>query len=316
MGCFDDYITISEEYRPSRSGLYADQLPGISEDLINNLARDPVDGAEEIWPIIYKRACDNLVSDISMNLQNKFFVDYKIVARETSQYKDDENQNAGLSGVKITFTLPKYARLHVVKLEVKSEISYGSPGVEFKFYDTDSDGDVLKTVTDSVDQGISIVNVDTDFTVNSLFIAYNTSQADLKQTENKFYYGMDLYDAIVCDYCFSDVYTASIEQINGGGINVFFNIRCSVEKFVCENINLFRKALLYKIGQEITIERRLGERLTRYTTMDQPRAEELEGHYNTWYNEALENSLKNQSMSEDPICFQCKPTSYVRTDLP
>lgn len=316
VSCFDDYITISQAYRPSRSSLYADQLPGISEDLIDNLARDPADDANSIWPILYKRAVDNLVSDIAMNLNKNFHVDYKIVSRETSQYKDDENQNSGLAGVKITFTLPKYAVLHIVKLEVKSEISYGSPGVNFKFFDTNQDGELLHELTDSVDQGKSVVNVDTDFLSDSVFVAYDTAQADFKQTENKYYYGMDLYGPITCDYCFSDVYRANVEQINGGGIDVFFNIRCSVTKFVCENLNLFRKALLYKIGQEITAERRLGERLTRYQTMDEAREKELKEFYDTQYNENLENSLKNMSMNEDPICFQCKPTVYVRTDLP
>lgn len=316
MECFTDYITISHDYRPSRSGLYASQLPGISEDLIDNLARDPADDAAAIWPIIYDRACDNLVSDISKNLQDKFHVDYKLVSRETSQYKDDENQNTGFAGVKITFTLPKYAKLHIVKIEVKSEIDYGSPGVNFKFFDTDENGDLLLDITESVNSGKSTVNVDTDFTQDSIFIAYNTAQADFKQTENKYYYGMNFYSFVVCDYCFSDLYTAAVEQINGGGINVFFNIRCSVSKFVCENINLFRKALLYKIGQEITNERRIGERLTRYTTMTDERAKELQEYYDAQYNEDLTNSLKSQSMNEDPICFQCKPTNYVRTDLP
>jgi len=144
----------------------------------------------------------NLISDISKNLQSKFFVDYKLVSRETSQYKDDENQNSGLAGVKITFTLPKYAKLHVIKLEVKSEISYGSPGINFKFYDTDADGDLIYEKTDSIDEGKSTVFIDRDFTVNTLFIAFDPAQADFKQTENKFYYGMDFYSAVVCDYCF------------------------------------------------------------------------------------------------------------------
>jgi hypothetical protein len=316
VACLDDYITISESYRPSRSGLYADQLPGISEDLIDNLARDPADDAAAIWPILYKRSTNNLISDISMNLQNKFFMDKKLISRETSQYKDDENENAGVAGVKLEFDLPKYGKLHVVKLEVWSDIDYGSPGVTFKFYDTDENGELLYTLVDSVSQGRSIVNVDRDFDTDALFISYETAQADFRQTENKYYDGMLDYTSVVCDYCYWDYYQASVTQVNGGGINAFFNIRCSVSKYVCENINLFRQALLYRIGLEITNERRIGERLTRYTTMTSERAQELTDYYTAQYNENLSNALKNQNMNEDPVCFQCKPTSYVRTDLP
>ena len=318
MDFFADYITIAEAVRPSRSGLYAVELPGVDTEMLDCLARDPSGTYNDIWPTIYKRACDNMVSDISNALQSKFFVDLKLVSRETSAFKDEENQAAGLAGIKLEFVLPKYARLHVMSLQVWSEISYGSPGVTFKFYDTDENGELLYEKTESIDHGRSTVFIDKDFEVDKLLIVYNTAEADFKQTENKFFRSYDFYSAIVCDFClFGDPrYEGSVTQINSGGINVFYNIRCSVNKFVGENLNLFRKTLLWKIGEEITIERRFGERLTRFTTLTNERWQELTEFYNTQYNQDLNNALKHQGMQEDPICFQCKNTSYVATQLP
>lgn len=317
MSDFDDYITISQSYRPSRSGLYADQLPGIDEDLIDNLARDPADDAATIWPVLYKRACDNMVSDISSFVQKKFHVDHKILSRETSAYKDEENENSGVAGLRLEFVLPKYAKLHVVKLEVWSEIDYGSPGVTFKFYDTDEDGELLYTVSESVSAGRSTIYIDRDFLTDSLFVSYEPAQADFKQTENKFF-STDDWSPVICNFCIGgyDIYQGTVTQVNGGGINVFYNVRCSVQKFVTENINLFRQTLLYRIGLEITHERRLGERLTRYTSMTIERATELVESYNAQYQMNLDNSLKSQNMDEDPICFTCKNTVYVATSLP
>lgn len=317
MPCYTDYISISQAYRPSRSGLYADQLPGMSRDLIDNLARDPEDDADSIWPILVKRGWDNMVSDISINLQAKFNVDKKLVSRETSVYKADENQNSGTAGIKIQFTLPKYAKMHIVKLQVFSEIDYTTPGITFKFYDTDETGELLLTITESINVGRSMINVDTDFEVDQVFVTYQTAQADFKQTENKHFLS-DIWDSIVCDICLDPYgfYRGSVTQVNGGGINVFYNIRCSIEKFVCENINLFRQAYLYKLGQEITVERRDGERLTRYTTMTVERATTLKEDYDAQYNQNLSNAIKSMNIEEDPICFQCKNTVYVATSLP
>jgi len=319
LDCQEDYITLSKSVRPSRSGLYADLLPGIDTEMIDCLAREVTGTHDDIWPTIYERAWSNMVSDISKSLQAKMFVNYKLLSRETSGYKSDENQNPGIAGVKLDFFLPKYGILHVVKIQVFSEISYGSPGITFRFYDTDQNGELLFEKTDSVAVGRSDITIDQDFSVDSLFICYETAQADLKQTENRFYRtGYLSFGEIFCDFCLwgDQFYRGSVTQVNGGGINAFYNVRCSTDKYVCENINLYAKSLLWKIGEEITNERRIGERLTKFTTFTIERAQELSDYYGAQYSQELENSIKSLNIQEDPVCFQCKQTVYVATSLP
>lgn len=319
MDVFADYITIAEAVLPSRSGLYATQLPGIDVEMIDCLAREITGTADDIWPIIYKRACDNMVSDISQAMQSKFNVDLKLVSRETSQYKNSENTNPGLAGIKLAFNLPRYARTHVLYIEVFSLLDYGSPGVTFTIYDTDENGEKLFEKTESISVGRSKVFIDKDFEAENLFIAYRTAQADFRSTESKPYRsGIGYFDDITCDVCLDSygLYQGSVTQVNGGGLNVFYNVRCSINKYVGENLNLFRQALLYKIGEEITMERRLGERLTKFTTFTIERAQELSNAYNAQYNQNLDNVIKSQDMYEDPVCFTCKNTSYVATQLP
>jgi hypothetical protein len=316
---FADYITISEAVLPSRSGLYAIQLPGIDTEMLDCLAREVTGTADDIWPIIYKRACDNIVGDISMNLQDKFNVDLKLVSRETSQYKQAENTNSGLAGVKLEFNLPRYARTHILYVEVFSLLDYGSPGVKITIYDTDENGEKLFEKTESISIGRSKIFIDQDFQADSLFIAYSTSQADFKSTENKVYRsGVINFTDIVCDVCLDPYgyYKGTVTQVNGGGLNVFYNVRCSINKYVGENLNLFKQSLLWKIGEEITYERRIGERLTKFTTFTIERAQELSDFYGTQYKENLSNVLKSQNMDEDPICFTCKNMNYVATQLP
>lgn len=318
MSCFDDYITISESIRPSRSGLYAMDLPGIDTDLLDGIARSTSEDHNDIWTTLYKRARKNLVSDTSKNLAEKFFVDLKLVSRETSKFKPDTNSNGGLAGITLEFDLPRYAKVHVISVQVDALQAYGTPGFELKFYDEDENGELLSTVNENISAGKNTINIDTDFEVDKLFIAYNTSSFSLKQTENKYYATpYNYFDLVTCDFCFwgSD-WRGVVTQVNGGGLNVKYLVYCSAEKFVCENIKLFDQAFLYKIGHEITIERRIGERLNEFTIMTKERWDELEAFYKAQYQQDLMNVINQANIPEDQVCFSCKNTVRTESFLP
>ena len=107
---------------PSRSGLYAMDLPGIDTEMLDAIARSTSEDYSDVWTSIYKRAKNNLVSDTSKNLADKFFMDLKLISRETSKFKIDTNSNSGLSGVTLEFKMPKYARLHIISVGINSRI--------------------------------------------------------------------------------------------------------------------------------------------------------------------------------------------------
>lgn len=316
MSCESNYIAIDHNYH-SRSGLFASDLPGV-ESLLYELISKDSEKDLEVWERIYSNAWNNLVSDVDFALQEKFFVNTKLISRETSQFLSDVNSNTGLAGVRIQFELPRYARLHVVSVEVIAEQGYASPGIALKFFEDDENGDLLYETTDqSISQaGKETIFVDKDFEVDKLFIAYDPTQFELRQSENKSYSGfINKTFAYECMFnCFGGV--ASVRQVNGGGLNVVFDVHCSAEKFVCQNINIFKKAFWYKIGQELIIERRYGNRLNQFTTMIQERAEELTSFYQANYSQALENSIKSHNVNEDPYCFECKGSVNVKTNLP
>jgi hypothetical protein len=318
MQCFDDYITISENVGASRSGLYATDLPGIDTELLTGIARSTSDDYDDIWETIYKRATRGLVSDVGKNLQDKFFVDLKLVSRETSKFKDDFNTGSSLAGVTIEFDLPKYAKVHIISVGVYSQSDYSAGQGQIKIYEDDADGELLKTVSKALITGKNTINVDSDFEADKLFIAYDPSALSFRQTENKQYATpYDYFDSVTCDFCFYDgLIRGSVTQVNGGGLNVKYIIYCSAEKFVCENIKLFEDALLYKIGQEITRERRLGERLNQYTVMTKERWDELYNDYTAQYQQHIMNTLGSVNIPEDRVCYACKNTVRIETRLP
>jgi hypothetical protein len=305
VSCFDSYITINSD-TPSRSGLYASDLPGIDTNLLDGIARSITDDHDDIWATIYKRAKNNLISDISMNLQKKFFVDAKIISRETSSYQSAYNTGSSLAGVTLEFTLPRYAKLHIISVGAYSQSSYAS-GAVVKIYDTDENGELLATVAQAITTGRNVMNVDTDFEADKVFVSYNPATYSFKKTENKSYRTpYNFFDSVTCDFNFSNDYHGSVVQIHNGGLDVKYLVYCSAEKFVCENIKLFESALLYKIGYEITVERRLGERINEFTILSKERWDELESFYRKQYEQDLMNSIKSQNIHEDEVCFACK----------
>ncbi len=318
MPCYDGYIEIDDSIT-SRSGLYAVDLPGVDIDTLEGLTKEDQEDYTELHNMILKRAWMNLVSDVSIALQKKFFVDHKIVARETSKFKDSANTGSGLAGIKIEFDLPKYARIHIISIGVFSEEYYGSPEATISIYEEDASGELLLQLDETLSEGRNTINVDTDFEVDKLFIAYDPEAFSFRQTENRYYDSFYMsWDKLSCTFpCYGQSsYQGTVRQVNGGGLNIKYNVVCSVEKFICENINLFKTALFYRYGVELMDEQLLGNRLNKYTTMTEQRATERSGYFGTKYSANIDEAIKSHNIIEDPVCFKCKNTVMTKSLIP
>lgn len=312
-----DYITIDRS-TPSRSGLYATGLPGVEIGMLESLTKEDQDDYEEFFEMILENAWSTLITDVSIALQGKFYVDAKLVSRETSEFQTSLNSNTGLSGILIEFNLPKYARIHVISVGLKSEQAYDSPEATIQFYEENADGELLYEKDAGIEVGRNTVNIDRDFEVDKLFVAYDPEQLDFKGTENKFYAsGYTHWDKLTCIWpCAGGLYEGSVRQINGGGLNVKYVIYCSIEKFVQENINFFKKAFWYRIGVELTDEVILGNKLNKYCTLTDERKTERNGYFGTKYTANLTEAIKAHNVREDPVCFICKNTVTSKSNLP
>lgn len=311
MGCFDRYITIDSS-TPSRSGLYAVDLPGVDILLLDSVTKTEQPDYKACYESIYKRACQNLVSDIEKMLQSKFFVDKKLISRETSEFNESYHESGG---IRIRVGLPKYARIHIVSIDIKTLDPIGSP--EPSIWIEDKNGVVIYEVpTDGIVEGFNTIFIDKDFELDDLTIRFEGVVA--YQTDNKYYPDYTYYDEkFYCQFdCADNLYPGRVDQLDGGGLNVKFNVLCSVEKYVCENINIFKQSLYWRLGLETCVERRFGNRFNQFTTMTTEDAQNLQDFYNSQYQTELQNSVKSTNMREDPICFNCKSLVSSKTILP
>lgn len=287
----------------------------MDEELIDGLSKNAKD-TDETWNLLYKRAWDNLVSELTHLLQDKFYVDSKLVSRETSEFKTDVNFSADFSGVSLEFKLPKYARLHILSVDLFSDQDYASPEFTLSITKDDIDGELLFEKSEEIAEGRNTIYIDQDFEVDKVFLWFDPTLFAFRETENKKYKSQ--YISYSCKECEFDCggYQGKVIQVNGGGLNVKYNVVCSVEKFLCENINLFRQAFFYRIGLEIVFERRFGMRLNRFTTMTLEVAQELTSFYETLFHENLQRSVKSQNIREDPYCFSCKSSVTKKSSTP
>jgi hypothetical protein len=316
--CFSGYIT-SDNSVASKSGMYFTELSGCTISLLDNLTKEDHADYRECFDYLYKAAQRNLKIDVQKKLANRFHIDKKLITRETSEFKDDFNTGSALAGVKISVTLPKYARLNIISIGLVSENEHESPEAEFYIYKDDAEGDLLSTVSAAIVEGKNTIEVYQEFEEDTIFIGYDPSVLSLKKTRTLYYpidNGINGWGDLACTFPCWYGGDGEVYQINQGGLNIKFILYCSMEKVLCENLPLFENALLYKLGIETMKERITSQKVNKTTVLTAERAAELLKVFTDDYMEALEAATMNIKMTEDPICFSCKRTISSKTVLP
>lgn len=317
--CFTGYIT-TDAGTASKSGLYFTDLSGCTLDLLDDLITSDITTRQAVFNRLYRAAQRNLRIDVQKKLANRFHIDKKLITRETSEFKTSINAATELAGVKISVTLPKYARLQILSIGVKSNQDYASPSAEFYIYKDDADGDLLSTIEADLSEGKNTVDVYEEFEEEDLFIAYDPGELQLYETKNKYYadniqingYSEDMSCSFPCWFGGE----GSVYHVNGGGLNIKFLLYCSMEKLICENLPLFQFALHSRLGVDTMKERITSQKVNKTTVLTTERAAELLTLHNEEYMHALDSATMNIKMNEDPICFICKSTVTAKTTLP
>src|SRR5688572_9768454 len=107
--CFTGLITLNED-TPSRSGLYAVGLPGVTLAQVGGVTKDEQADNEETFEYLYSLAQTNLKIDVQRALAQRFHIDLNLVSRETSKFLTETNDESGLAGVTIDHVPTKYSK--------------------------------------------------------------------------------------------------------------------------------------------------------------------------------------------------------------
>jgi hypothetical protein len=311
--CFLNYIVL-EGLSPTivpRSGLYINDLPGITIDMFEGLVKSDQIDVQDFWNRLYKRGKENFIIEITKRLNDTFYVEKIIESQITGSFDIDHTVNDSTeneAGVVIDFFKTKYSSTEIQTIKIYSNSSI-STQILIKDYNTNQ---VLATLNADLEDGENEIDVFQTFQNKKIKIVYDPLTVDSYITtayKEGWYIGKSN-----CNDC-DGFGSASITQLNGGGIIVEYVTKCSVEAFICSRLSIFKQAFWYWLGVELMKDRMTSEN-TNCFTIDREKAKELLGFYEDEFSSSIDPLLKDLKVKDDYICFNCKGLVTKKTSLP
>jgi len=317
IDCLNNYIGVRSlpPYEDPDSGYYINDLQGISTQQLEDISDDEDHYEVRLaWDDIYVRAERLLESDIKTALQ-KYFKRYSYIDNGiTGQLTDNVSTTPGNTFNGWWFNMGYQSKNLVLNISTVDIYLNTAANFDLFIYDLNS-GKKLDEIAYTGVEGLNTVRVNKNYPLHrysNVYICYDASEVSvLKMTEYK-----------------SLGFTKSVEvgktsavindNVDGAdtGISVTFNLECSVSNFVCQRIDSFKDAFLYKLGVEFCNERIYSDRINRYTLMDSKDAEKLRTEFNDQYNLLIESSLKDLKINESDECFECNKAINYKRMLP
>lgn len=317
IDCLNNYIGVRSlpPYENPDSGYYINDLQGISTQQLEDISDDEDHYEVRLaWDDIYIRASRLLESDIKTALK-KYFKTYSFISNGiTGQLTENESTTAGNTYNGWWFNLGYQSKNLVLNISTFDIYLNADASFNVFIYDLNS-GKKLDEIAYTGVEGLNTFRINKNYAVHrysNIYVCYDASKVSvLKMTEYKprgFTQSVDVAK------------TASVisDNVNGAdtGISVTFNLECSVSNFVCQRIDSFKDAFLYKLGVEFCNERIYSDRINRYTLMDREDAEKLRTELNDQYQLLIDASLKDLKINESDECFECNKAVNYKIMLP
>lgn len=321
MNCFIDFVGLKgcEEENP-RSGQFINGLAGISLAAMDSLANEEQLSYKGFWADVQKRAARRIGTDI-MGRSNKFVRTETLFADTRFGYVADPIAalpNAPqLQGIYLDFGHLRYAKARLSQVGIHA-MADGT--MDLLIYDFTT-AKLLETIPLILVEGYNLIPLNKEYlsesTQRRLFICYDGKQAlALARTG-----GWEFLDGGDCRDCFGvgrfygaayggyvlDTKTKFYKNFHGSGsfgLQLDFQVRCSLEAFICPIADLFTSAWMNLLGAEIMLERQTSPRINKYTTVNPEKVAGLLEYFETQYSEAMDTALENLTFPND-VCFPC-----------
>lgn len=317
IDCLNNYIGVRglPPYEDPDSGYYINDLQGITTQQLEDISDDEDHYEVRLaWDDIYNRASRLLETDIK-NALKKYFKNYSYVTNGiTGQLTKSETLPTATNYNGWSFNLgyeSKNLVLNISKFDI-----YLNTAATFDIFVYDlNTGKKLDEISFTGVEGINTFNIGKNYAVHrysNIFVCYDASEVSvLKMTEYKplgFTRSGDIPKS-------GSVLDSNLSNSNTG-LSVTFNLECSVSNFVCQRIDSFKDAFLYKLGVEFCNERIYSDRINRYTLMDRDDATTLRTELNDQYTLLIDAALEDLKVNESDQCFECNKAVNYRVMLP
>jgi len=343
VNCFYDYIGI-KGYGSSEplSGLYINQLPGITLESIDKTAEKEQINFAGVWKDVQARAWMRFEKDFRRALRNRF---------RLSALKASASIQPLINEEEVIEAAEKYRGLvidinNVLYEEFFDDALHGKSKGSFLSTYVDKIGVTLKENAASLVLKIFDVNgVElASFNKANAVAGYNEFVVMKKYFTHRIFIAVDasainLPEATVSkesvDTCYHSLRTIFPDcrpQIFGAEsekgtpdkltktvntfLNVAYSVVCDYSSIICNNRPEFTDVWMYLLGTELMLVRLFTSRMNRYTTIDKESAGELKDYYTVEYEKALKEAIDALEVSEEDCCIQCNPLITTREVLP
>ncbi len=326
MDCLNNYIGLKGCSEAPESGFYINGLPGMSTELVDNIANSEQVSYAQVWEDVKQRSFlglkDDVVNYMYNDPENPKPVNFNQVIYQTKKLtKKGHNaisvpMSENYSGVYVKLPESKYVEFYFREIYVFSDRDIETV---LKVWDL-NDQSILLEKEISLSEGLNTVLVDTTFLLRygvlELFIGVDTSEFNSIQTKIDFY---GWYD---CEYscCMDngsimidpatlligeDATFSNLERGEGNGISIGAEVKCSVDDFICENRKTLLRAIWYLLACEMLMQKIGSPRLNYFTASNLEQTEYLMNSFKNSYKSSLKIAIDTIPL-EKSLCFDCE----------
>jgi hypothetical protein len=337
MNCLQNYIGINYPGAPvPDSGLYVNQLPGVSLKGIDKVANEEQITFTGVWSDVQQRS----LKKFSTAIINYFSKRYQLRRihesfRLPTIFLNETNQQTPASpGYRgFTFDLGYHAsplaKIHIENLSLYLLSPQAS--VTFNVWEVvdEFNANLIDTLTlTNAVAGWNTLKVNKDYCVWKIFVGYESSNIEsvwlpLNEAYDMFnseeYMTWPFYspcEAWIYGAQSQNPYSNLQEMNNLYGLSAEISTHCSFEPLICAQKALFATALWYQHGAELMTERIYSDRLNKYTTIDLKRAQDLQQYFQQTANTELAAVLDGINMVSWDCCIDCNDQVQMVHALP
>lgn len=313
--CLVNHVGLKRIADSPTSDVYVNDLNGISTNQFETTREiDENDGTLAAWRTLEGRAIRSLETDIKFNLK-KYFKNHQTISTGITGFIDD-NELADHGSGKYAgwlFDVSTYAQ--ALKIEINDVRLTLATAQDFnvKIFDANTGEELFdKAVNGSV--GLNRIKILQSYAVynhNKIFVAYDTI-IPIR------IFNDPLVPAVISQGSLTTTSTVLAENIAASevGIAVGYNVKCSIEEFVCSRLELFLEPYLRKLGIEFLKASKYSDDFNRYNLLDTEQSNELIDDYKEEYQNLLDSTFQDLQVPDDGICFICNKAISKRVLIP
>lgn len=318
--CLNNYIGIKGCNQTAPSGLWINDLPGISTELSEKIANTEQKNFLGVWESVQKNAQMVLKNDIinimseKMNFNNILYQTRKPRKQTPNVLINAENK---YKGVYIEAIRSKYVELNLKGIWLQNQ-SMATITTTLKVFDV-NDGSELFSKEIEVNQGFQYVEISEVISQTydelKLFVAVDVNELDTLQFIDGSY---NLYDCN--DTCTnvdginiyfgsseiqSEILYTDVQKSSVGSISIDAEINCSISDFICQNKKILQQPYWYQLGNQMLLFKLGSPKLNYFTSTNLENTNTLREEFLSQYRSSIKRVVDAIPLTGESLCFNC-----------